>query len=461
MKAPTHRLIESSWPDISPAPQSPSVPVAEFQSRIERLRARMDEAGLSHLVVYGDREHFATLAYLTNFDPRFEESLLVLQRAGDPLMIVGNECEAYLPISPLFSAGALRYERFQPFSLLDQPREQSRRLEEIFEDEGIAAGARVGCVGWKYYGDSFKMDVPAYIVDSLRGLAGSANVSDATRLIVHPASGLRARCSALEVAAFEYSNFKASEAMKRIHFALKPGMTDHELLEEARYDGTPLACHMTLKTGPDRISLASPKGTQLQVGHTWSANISYWGSNICRAGWIARSAEDLPGEARDYVAAFAGTYFEAMAEWLKALRIGQPGGALYRLIQERLPFEKFGIFLNPGHLIHLDEWVSSPIYEGSEIPIESGMVIQTDVIPASPVYFSTRMEDGVAIVDSSLREELLSRFPDCVLRCRQRRQFVEEVIGIELPQEVLPLSNMACIVPPYLLRPEQIFALQS
>jgi len=461
MKPPAHRLIEAEWPEFLVTPEPPSIAAEEFQSRIERLRARMEEHRFTHLIVYGDREHFANLAYLTNFDPRFEEALLVVGPESKPLLLVGNECEAYLPISPLFQKGGLRTERFQPFSLLDQPRNGSRSLEDIFRGESVGAGARVGCVGWKYYGDPFKMDVPSYVVDALRGIAGFDNVTDATGLLVHPGHGLRSRCSASEIAFFEYSNIKASEAMKRIHFALRCGMTDRELLEHARYDGTPLACHMTLKTGPGRISLASPQGSRIEKGHTWSANISFWGSNICRAGWVAERAEDLPTAAREYVSAFAGPYFEAMADWLNHLGIGQPGGALYKRIQEHLPYDTFGIFLNPGHLIHLDEWVSSPIYEGSNIPIQAGMVIQTDVIPSSPTYFSTRMEDGVAIVDDVLREELRRRFPECYRRCQQRRRFVQEVLGIALPEEVLPLSNMACIVPPYLLRPGWIFALQG
>ncbi len=461
MKAPLHRLIETAWPEFPAAVEPPLAGVEEFQSRIDRLRARMEEQRLSHLVVYGDREHFANLSYLTNFDPRFEEALLLVGPNTKPLLMVGNECEGYLPISPLFKSGGLRTELFQPFSLLDQPRNGSRSLEEIFRDEKIVAGARVGCVGWKYYGSPHQMDVPSYIVDVLRGIVGFDNVKDATRLLVHPGEGLRSNCSPSEIALFEYSNAKASEAMKRIHFALRCGMTDRELVEEARYDGTPLACHLTLKTGPGRISLASPNGSQIEKGHTWSSNISFWGSNICRAGWIAEEAQDLPSTAQEYVSVFAGPYFEAMTEWLHHLRIGQPGGVLYRLIQERLPFEKFNIFLNPGHLIHLDEWVSSPIYDGSDIRIRSGMVIQTDVIPSSPVYFSTRMEDGVAIVDGTLREEVRHRFPECYERCQSRRRFVQDVLGIALPEEVLPLSNIACIVPPYLLRPERIFALQG
>ncbi|HEU0006665.1 MAG TPA: aminopeptidase P family N-terminal domain-containing protein, partial [Terriglobia bacterium] len=128
MKAPVHRLIETAWPEFPTAAEPPAAPVEEFQSRIDTLRTRMEELRLSHLVVYGDREHFANLAYLTNFDPRFEEALLVIGPESKPLLVVGNECEAYLPISPLFQHGGLRTERYQPFSLLDQPRDRSRSL---------------------------------------------------------------------------------------------------------------------------------------------------------------------------------------------------------------------------------------------------------------------------------------------------------------------------------------------
>ena len=151
MRAPRHRLIETAWPEFAIAGEPPATPVEEFQFRIDTLRSRMEELRLSHLVVYGDREHFANLAYLTNFDPRFEEALLVIGPESKPLLVVGNECEAYLPISPLFQHGGLRTERFQPFSLLDQPRDRSRSLEEVFRSEKIAAGSHLGCVGWKYY----------------------------------------------------------------------------------------------------------------------------------------------------------------------------------------------------------------------------------------------------------------------------------------------------------------------
>src|SRR5271170_1752939 len=117
-----HQLIEAAWPEFGSGDRPAGASVDEFQSRINTAREAMESRRLTHLVVYGDREHFANLAYLTGFDPRFEEALLVIPARETPTILVGNECEAYLSVSPLFVAGQLRSERFQPFSLLNQPR---------------------------------------------------------------------------------------------------------------------------------------------------------------------------------------------------------------------------------------------------------------------------------------------------------------------------------------------------
>jgi hypothetical protein len=462
-----HQLIEVEWPAFGLAERPPAVEASELQGRFEALRAAMDSNGLTHLVVYADREHFANLAYLTNFDPRFEESVLIVARDGDPLIVVGNECEGYLGVSPLFTAGSLRSERFQPFSLLNQPRDSSRKIRDIFAGEGIRSGSQVGCVGWKYFADSehpdgaHAIDLPSYLVDTLRDLAGHAAVVNATALMMHPHHGLRAHCSASEIAYFEYTGVLASEGMKRMLFGLRPGMTDTELASLCGYNGEPLSCHMTLVTEANRNQgLSGPVGARIPSGSPLATNLAYWGSNVCRAGWVAKSAEDLVPAARDYVSAFAGPYFEVMAEWFGLLKIGTPAGKLAALIAEKLPFKRFGIFLNPGHLIHLDEWLSSPVYPGSEIPLHSGMAIQVDVIPSSPVYFSTRMEDGVALADAELRRSLKALYPACFARCEQRRAFMIDVLGIDVSEEVLPLSNMPTIVPPFFLRPNQIFAVR-
>ncbi len=353
-----------------------------------------------------------------------------------PLLVVGNECESYVGVSPLFIKGKLRRERFQSFSLLSQPRDQSRKIKEIFAGEGIDAASMVGCAGWKYFSeDEFAdaqhaIELPAYLVDTLRALAGRNNVVNSTDLLMHPGYGLRSFCSPSDIAYFEYTSVQASESIKRMIFGMREGMTDHEVVALGGTCGEPLACHTTFGTGRTAaFGLSGPRGEKIKRGNSLSMNISYWGSNSCRSGWIASSSQDLPGAAADYVPSFAGLYFEVMNEWFALLKPGTAGGQLWRLIQDRLPFERFGIFLNPGHLIHLDEWVSSPMYPGSDVPLHSGMTIQVDVIPSSLVYASTRMEDGVVSGRRGSAEAAEGCFPRLLRSLPKAAEVYDRCVG--------------------------------
>jgi hypothetical protein len=114
----------------------------------------------------------------------------------------------------------------------------------------------------------------------------------------------------------------------------------------------------------------------------------------------------------------------------------------------------FGIGLNPGHLIHLDEWLHSPIYAGSTQELRAGMALQVDVIPAthSP-YFSSNIEDGIALADEPMRRDFAARYPEAWARIEARRAFMRNSLGITLKSEVLPFSNLSAHLTPYLLSP--------
>lgn len=441
----------------------PSVPappqVQELEERLQCCRDKMIVHGLSHLIVYGDREHFANLMYLVHFDPRFEEALLIMSvEKLAPLILVGNEGEGHLGVSPLFQAGKLRCERFQTFSLMSQPRDTSRSLETILREEGITDKSKVGVVGWKYFisgelkDTQYASDIPSYLMDILRSLVASANLTNATDLLISPEYGMRSFVSPSEIVFFEYANVLGSESVKRVLRNLQIGKTDFEVMQSAGYTGFPLSCYMTIKSsGNQNYGLSSPVGAKLCLGQPCSISIAHWGSNVCRAGWLAADINDLPNIAKGYISEFVAPYLEALYEWFRNLRIGVTGGSLYQLIENLLPYDKFNVYLNPGHLIHLDEWTTSPIYKGSTDKILSGMYIQSDIIPRSPVYGSSRMEDGFIIADQLLRQKLMELYPAVYERCMSRRKFMEE-LGFELPEEVLPLSNLAGMVVPFFLQ---------
>jgi hypothetical protein len=84
------------------------------------------------------------------------------------------------------------------------------------------------------------------------------------------------------------------------------------------------------------------------------------------------------------------------------------------------------------------------------------MVFQSDVIPSSPTYWSTRMEDGFVLADEALQERLRTAFPAMHARCLERRRFMRETLGLEVQEDVLPLSNIAGRVSPYLLRSSRV-----
>src|SRR5438034_10593268 len=127
MPAPV--LTSIDLPDFGRSEERPVLPVEVYAARLEALRGRAERDGYDRLVVYADREHSANLAWLTGFDPRFEEALLVIgpDGDGDPAILVGNECFGMAGAAPL----PMRRVLFQDLSLPGQPRDRSSPLAEI------------------------------------------------------------------------------------------------------------------------------------------------------------------------------------------------------------------------------------------------------------------------------------------------------------------------------------------
>ena len=114
------------------------------------------------------------------------------------------------------------------------------------------------------------------------------------------------------------------------------------------------------------------------------------------------------------------------------------------IIDRRLGDPFFGIGLNPGHQLHLDEWVNSPVWRDSTVELRSGMAMQVDIIPATGTpYFTTNIEDGIALADDGLRAAFAAAYPEAWGRIQARRAFMRDSLGIDLHPDVLPLSNLA------------------
>jgi hypothetical protein len=445
-------LIEVAPPPLELADELPSISGAELEVRIAALKAAVDA---DWIVVYGDREHGANLIYLTNLDPRFEEALFVIGPDTRTLLL-GKEDVGYVPIVPIDVDVVL----CPTFSLMGIDRGGGPTFEQALRQLGIGAGARIGVVGWKalhsdeWNGRRPAIFAPAFFVDTLRDLAGdSGSVVDATTALTSPRSGLRTFASADQVAIFEWGAARCSAWVHAIIGAARPGATEHDAFRAADWAGEPLSLHPVFAAGPDvAVGLRSPSTRRLELGDAAVACIGLWGGNCARGGLVAGSAGDLTAASEGYLQRLAVPYWRAIATWYETLAVGTPGGEVFATVTELLAGEEFASSLNPGHLIHYEEWMDSPIRAGSDDPIASGMVLQSDIIPTGiRPGWTINCEDTVAIADAALRGEIEARHPALWSRIRARQEYVRSTLGIELRDDVLPLSCTTAYLRPFWL----------
>lgn len=446
-------VVELTLPPLSDPGPEPVLPEGVYRSRLDTLRRRLRESGLDALLVYADREHYANISYLTGFDPRFEEALLVVPADGEPVAVAGNESLSFLERAGLPVSGVL----CQSFSLPGQDRTVRARLADALAETGLRRSARCGVAGWKPIPHVEAPDAPlalavAHFVLVELDAYLEGDVVDATPLLMG-LDGLRTLNDADQIAVFEHRAVRASSAVWRAIGALTPGVTERDVARAMELDASPLSAHVMCTSARTGLNgLASPVDRVIEAGDWFSTAVGLWGALSCRAGLVAGSGDP---RVEEFVERFAEPYVAAVAAWYRTIGIGVAGGMVEGAVAEALAASDLRLLLNPGHLIHLDEWLDSPFVRGGEAVLRSGMAIQCDLIPTSASFpdAAANVEDGVALADEELRAELRQRFPDLWSRVEARRRLMTGELGVELADEVLPLAERAGILPAALLAP--------
>jgi len=446
----------------------PVIPREEFEARLCALREKMRAEELSHVVVYADREHFSNMYFLTGYDPRFEEALLIVGAGEDdvPTLLVGNEGYDYCFISPL----ELKRVLYQNFSLQGQPRDRLRPLEDLLREAGLAAGSRVGVVGMKYFEAEHiddcdhAVDIPAYILRRIERVSGGEAVN-CTWFMTGGTEGLRMTHSARQIAIYEYAACESSNRLINMLKALKDGTTEIGVSAAAGFDGQPLCVYPNINFGAAHlgIGLRSPDFTALKAGMPVMISAALRGSLVCRAGIAARDESDYSGEYEGALDAFIRPFFETVALWMESVRIGVCAGDVHTAIKKKLSEHNLVSALNPGHSIAEDEWPNSVFRPGSEHKLVSGMYIQSDIIAgrAEGAALTGIFEDGFVLADEKLRAEIAEQYPETWERMQIRRRFIREVVGLDIAEELLPMSNLCGVYFPFLMDLGRVFALRE
>ena len=441
-----------SLPDFGCPEHAPELSDALYMHRLQLVQDMMRERALDQLVIYGDREHYANFEYLSGFDLRFEEGLLVLGVNGRATYVLGNECEPLAGLSRIKADTKL----YQAFSLPNQPIDKLRPLADILKECGIGAGHRVGVIGWKLmaprYANRDCFDIPQFILDGVRKAAENGEVLNVTDAFIDPVDGIRLINTAEEIAYFEYGATWASIGLLDMLKNLRTGESELDLSRKMRIGAMTENSHPLTVIGENNtFGMVYPGNRKSQLGDRFNCSLGLRGGLNCRTGYIAYGLDDLPEGERDYLDVLVKPYYAAVVNWYENMRIGVKGSDIYNMIERVLPKAKYGWKLNTGHYVANEEWVSSPFDTGSQAVIKSGMCLQMDIIPSVAGYGGVNCEDGIAVADATLRDEIAERFPQVWARIKARRAFMINVLHIQLPDEVLPLCNLAGCYRPYML----------
>lgn len=423
----------------------PQLPDEVYQLRLSKVLDLMKKSDLDVIVIYADREHFANFNYIIGFEPRFEEGLAVLHSDGKCRLFLGNECfpmhkTARIPVSA---------QLYPTISLPSQPDSVKEPLDELLKAAGISSESKVGVVGWKLLAED-QFCIPTFIYQAIAKIVAPETIRNVTHLFIAPGYGIRVTNTEDEIAYYEHGATLASNSVWNAINSKWLGERELDIANKFAVYGQPLSCHPTIAAAENtKKGLISANVYRAKYGDPVTNSLGMRGGLSVRNGYLVDGVNSVPEAAKEFADNICLTYFKAVVAWVENMKIGVTGGEIFDLVNSIIPKEKFGWVLNPGHLISDEEWLSSPFAPGCTDKIVSGMLIQMDIIPSIDGYISPNCEDGFCIADEALQQKLKEKYPEVYERMIMRRDYMRNELNIDVPDEVLPMSNLASWYAPY------------
>lgn len=434
-----------------------------IKERQEKVLAKMRERGLDQLVVYGDVEHCGNFEYLVGYFTRFEEALLVINANGEFKLVLGNENLNKVSKARI-TASAIHATLF---SLPNQPTDKNKTFKELLIEAGINEGSRIGIVGWKMFTSSIEdnkkmFDVPYFIVNTIKQIVKNDDLITNEADLFIGEDGTRTTNNANEIAHYEFGAALASDCILDAMNKIEVGVSNLEIGDTLIRNGQHTSI-VTIATSGSRFVKANmfPDNHKVELAEPISLTVGYRGGSSSRSSFIVNDESQLPDGQKDYIEAIAIPYFKAYVKWIEEVEIGMTGGEIFNKVDEILPRSKYGWSLCPGHLTAEEEWMSSPIYEGSKEKIRSGMLMQIDIIPCVAGYQGVSAESTVLIADDKLKLEIKTQYPDMWNRMQERTKYIKEELGVNLSKDILPMCSTLAYLRPYLLAKDIALAIEE
>lgn len=435
-----------------------------IEERKQKILTRMHKLHLDKLVIYGDVEHGSNFEYLVGFFTRFEEALLIIDKTGEINIVLGNE---NLGKASKSKVQITKTTHVSLFSLPNQPNRTDVAFKDLLISAGLDKGQKIDLVGWKNFtsileDNKHTYDVPYYIVKNIIDIIGDEALLSNECFIFIGEDGARCTNNSNEIAHYEYGAALASDSILDAMNSLNLNTNELELGDKLVRNGQHTSIVTIASSGPRFIKANMfPRDNTVKLGDPISLTVGYRGGSSSRCGLAVENETQLPEGQKDYLERVAIPYFNAYVAWLENIKCGLQGHEIFNLIENELPREKYGCSLCPGHLTAEEEWMSSPIYENSTEVLQSGMLLQIDIIPSVSGYKGSSAESTILLANGSLRNQIKKEYPDMYNRMIERRTYMINTLGINLSEDVMPMCSTVAYLRPFLLAHDKAFIISK
>jgi len=372
------------------------LPAAEYASRIARLQAALQVAGLDCLVGYSSESEPATTRYLAGFWPFFDFAGIVVPCKGEAVLITGGpeslEFARAFAQAPQIAVNPLFVETSAPEWV---PQVHGESFAAILPRACGGIPKRVGVANWNIF--------PKVLFDDLQAVAPSAEFVPADDVLLR----VQAIKSDVEIPYIVEAYRITEEAMMTALAAVKPNKREWELEAIARMkmlelgaEGMPYPAWVC--SGPHApLSLCRSTDRPIEqhelIQFTFGAKYMGYCGNMCRPLFIG----DPPAKARH----LAEVALEAMQYAIATIRPGVSASAVfdgYHAILSRYGYEEFTLY-GPAHGTGSSEVEGLWLSKHADFVIQPNMLFNVDIWLSDGQY-GLRYEDGVLVTRDGIRE---------------------------------------------------------
>jgi Xaa-Pro aminopeptidase len=374
------------------------IPEAEYQERLQKAVALVQQKGLDVLVVNSNEADYANVRYFANFWPLFETAGVAISPAGKAALMVGPESLKYASDRSMVQ-NIFQLMEYRESADPAYPELKASTYTDVFNSIGVK-------------GKRLKIGVGGYLVSNPIQLAGlkecypEAEIVRADDIMV----ALRSIKSEAEIACIREGLRITEIATQEVIRHIRPGVTELQMVgiaqktiyeNGAEYEGLPMYVFSEKST---RHAISRSTYREIQKGDIVQLNLSAKVDGYSPSIGMPISMGPLVGRKREIVEfgleAHRWTYVQLKAGVLAA----DVAKNFISLFKTRGYYDNY--LYGPCHGTGLIEVEAPWMESSSNYPLKENMTFQVDTF-VSTETFGIRWETGIVIRND--RAELLSQ----------------------------------------------------